>query len=526
MRTRNTMRQNKGLVLACVAVVLLSILFRLHAFSPSIISGEWHSATVLRHLDSWNNDGPWKFAFNPVVTYSVGANKFIDNNASNQEDRLAYTDSDENYYYTSYPQFGYIAPYLFFKVLFTDPSIVGLRIFGMLVQVGTAILLFKILHHVTRQKSVGFVGFAAYMLMPITLHYHADNYMSDMLVPLFFVSSVYLFLRIVLDESRSRLIAVLFILSIALMIYTEYLGLFVAGVMLLYGLFNRKEKFARLIIWTCTLVPAATMFWIAGQYAMVGSLDSFLAVMVDRYANSYTPYTNFSAVMQIVSQYWRWYLPVIVVILSLLLVRWLISLAAKQEEPNVGGYEKRGVHLVLLVSVLPVVIHHAVLLHWTAFHAPYFATLKGAPAISILLALAVWHVLYRTKVHNYKALVFTVSAFLVLGAVWSQRIYSESLPDDIRPMSYCDAGKEMAAYARPDQVIFVQDARKDQHDFPLHPVFVYCAKRNIAIYKNKLEAEDLMSKNGVTSGVLFTLVYFGGSGSEIIDAKEITLSTR
>lgn len=525
MRIRNIMRQNR-LFLACLVIVVLSVCLRYQVFAPGPHNAEWNSATVLKHLQIWNQEGGMRYVFNPVTTYPGDANKHIDNHASTEEGFLAYVGESGEYYYTSYPQFGYVAPYLFFKVLLIEPNIIGLRIFGLLVQIMTAGMLLKMLLDLTGRREVALVGFTAYMLMPITLYYHAYNYMSDMLAPFLFVSTTYLFLRITSGRPYSKRTAALFVLSTALLIYTEYLGLFVAGVMLLWGVFRRKEKYARLIVWTSVLAPSAVMLWIVTQYASVGNTSTFLSVMVERYADSYSPQTNVDAVGDIFQGYWKWYAPILCAIGGLALVRWIVSVVANQKAGKLSGDERSRITLLLGMLATPVLLHHVALLHWTAYHAKFFSTLKAAPFLAVCLSLLVWLVLFRTRTYNHRALYSAVAIFLTVILFWSLRTYAQDLPHDINPSSYCEAGKDMASYARPDQVIFVKDARKSKHDFPINPVIVYCAKRNIAIYENGQAARELVAKNGVSSGVIFTLVYFEGAGSEIINAEEINLSTR
>jgi len=523
MPSKNTMKKNKILIaLAFTFVVIVSVTIRPFFFSPELSNDEWHMSTTLRHLEIWDSNNPWSFSFNPVVTYQGPSDKFIDNNASNEEGFPTYTDTKGNYYYTSYPQFAFIAPYLFFKILFLHPNPVGLRIFGALVQILTAFFIYKILFYITKKKMVGFIGFTSYMFLPVAMYYHT-NYMSDMLVPLFFMSTAYLFIKIVSEETYTKKTAVLFILSIFLMIYTEYLGLFVAGVILIYGLINHRKKFSRLLIWSSTLIPVFAMFLIAYQYSTTNNMGSFLYVMINRYTGSYKiAGTSFiDNVIVIIGEYWTWYSYSFIVILSFLALKYITSLAREQEIHKEKKAHVLKIKNTFYVLFLPVLIHNLVFINWTAFHARYFSTLKGAGLISITIGLTFWYLIYESSFYNKKAFITISTAMLVACIILSIRTYENIPYRDLFPYSYCQTGMEISKLAKDNQVIFFKDSNLIQHRFPINPVFVTCANRNIAIYKNKADSMNLIKKNHATSGIIFTITYYNKEGAAITNIETI-----
>jgi hypothetical protein len=525
MRIKNIMKGNKILLIGFFSVISLTLLVRFFIFSPifspRMINTEWNTATVLRHLQIWEQTSPWNYIFNPVVTYQTPANKFIDNHASTEEGFLIYEGKDNNYYYTSYPQFGYIAPYIFFKILFLKPSLVGLRLFGILIQICTAFFVYKILTNITKKKIIGFVGFASYMLQPIGLHYYPNNYMSDMLVPLFFVSTIYFLLKIVHEKEYTKTTAVLFVLSMFLMIYTEYIGLFLVGIIFLYALIYRRTC-TKFLLWTTFLIPPITMSLIILQYALVGDLNSFWAVMVDRYTRSYESQSISEAVRTLFLGYWKWYAPSLILIGGFALLKLFSGLIASQKEYELSVLEKSKIGVIAVIPILVIFIHHGILLHWTSFHAQYFSTLKTAASVSIGIGLLVWVLLYRTHFQYMRTMKIFVVGMFIVCELWSIKVYKETLVYNVSPYAYCDVGEAMSTYVEANQIIFVKDSRLERHEFPINPVIVSCAGRNIAIYTNKQEAKDLLEKNKVTAGVIFTLTYFDYGSVAITKIEDIS----
>src|SRR5690606_18679931 len=136
---------------------------------------------------------------------------------------------------------------------------------------------------VTRNKTASFIGYAAYMLLPIGMYYYPGNYMSDMLAPLFFAATTYYFLRIIFEKKSYRIDIIGLIISLGLLTYTEYLGLAVSGTILLYGLFDRSKRYSKVMIWIGLLVPVFFVTLSILQFASVGSVHSILSVLLSKY---------------------------------------------------------------------------------------------------------------------------------------------------------------------------------------------------------------------------------------------------
>ncbi|MEI6553898.1 MAG: hypothetical protein WCO09_04995, partial [bacterium] len=149
------------------------------------------------------------------------------------------------------------------------------------------------------------------------------------------------------------------------------------------------------------------------------------------------------------------------------------------------------------------------------------STLKGAGIVSIFLALSFWYLIYKTKVHNNKSiLVISITLFTV--CILSSIVEYEDIPyRNFYPYSFCESGIEISKYSKDNEVIFLKDSSLKEHHFPINPIMVTCAKRNIAIYKNKIEARKLLKENNTNSGIIFTITYYGREGGNITKIETI-----
>ena len=90
---------------------------------------EFATATALRIIQIWYDNGIEKYNYNPVMNYNTPVDKFINNEANASGKML---DADGNYYYVSHPPFAYYFPYYVFKAIHVRPDVLPLQIFNML----------------------------------------------------------------------------------------------------------------------------------------------------------------------------------------------------------------------------------------------------------------------------------------------------------------------------------------------------------------------------------------------------------
>lgn len=526
------MKKNKiDIIAVCAFLACVSIGIRL----PSILlespaDYEWHSATVLRHLQIWYADGALEHNFVPPVSYAGDANKHIDNHSSIEKGRMGYARPDGTFYYVSYPPLSYIAPYMSFTLLGIEPNIIGVRLFNVLVQVATASVLFALVYRVTRNSFASVVGYALYLFAPITLYMHAINYMADMFVQLFFALCAYWFF-VIIDTKHASVQRVRYVyaalgVSLGLMVYTEWLGLFVALFLIVYSLYHRTAPYAKTLIGLGIGVPLCVLAFLVLQYASVADLQTFVAVMVDRYVYGYTPDAETQNALQqlfvVVQRYVKWYWPFIITAPVLLGVVYYLRAFLHATR---SGFSR--VLPLLLFLAVPPVLHHLVFLNWTAFNIHFFAVLKSALFVSVFTALcvhAIWT--YRAKKIPVRLLRGATVLLLVGLVIASYSIYNAEM--HIHPKTYstarCDVGRQIDTQTGSNEVAFLRPQSQERFNNIISAVLIACAERNVALYTDHEHTQALLRKNGVQSGVVFTIDYVNNI-IELVGAERVFASS-
>jgi hypothetical protein len=287
-------------------------------------------------------------------------------------------------------------------------------------------------------------------------------------------------------------------------------------------LFATRKGRRRYTLALACLVPVGIALCLSVlQYVSVGNVSDFVSTMTNRYAGAYEPYRTTDAIRDLAYWYRVWHGQIYGAAVIFLAAAWLIRCATGRREPILDSSKRGPLVCTLLVLTVPVFVHHAMFLAWTAYHAQYFSTLKAVPFFAVCLGLSFWVLMYKTPTVSRGPLVLLATLILAWSAYASYDRYVKTFGYDISPYSYCEAGKKMAQVAYRDEVLFVKDYRLSRHNFPISPVFVYCAGRNIAIYTNETEARSLIQANGASGGVVFTLSYLDGAGVDIVQTEEI-----
>lgn len=237
-----------------IIIFLVSVLVRLPNINhPLSKHHEFVTAISLRIVNIWEMEGASKYNFNPVMNYPGDANKHINKFASTTGKMM---DNEGNYYYVSHPQFAYIFPYLVFKLFHVKGTVLAIEIFNLVINFISALFVYLIIGTLRNKKSfektdwTGVLGFTVYLFSAGVLWFQCNTYMSDMLVHLFFITGVYLLLRMFINNETSGKYLILFAANLFLMIYTSWLGIFFAFCVFLYSIiYLRKKRFSRKLSW-------------------------------------------------------------------------------------------------------------------------------------------------------------------------------------------------------------------------------------------------------------------------------------
>ncbi len=530
MPKMSIMKKNNLLlgIIACALFTLFSLAIRFESIvSREVFDYEWHSSTVVRHMMTWYEEGALTHHFAPPVTFPGTANRHINNHSSIEDGRLGYQSDEGVYYYVSYPPFGYMAPYLTFLAFGVEPSVLALRIFNVVTQILCAGLLFVLMYGITRNTLASVGAYCLYLFTGISLFMHFANYMSDMFVQVFFIALGLLFYEII---SRKRAIRAdwmyytAFTAVFCAMVYTEWLGICVAGFLFLYGIYARKEVYGIPFIVLSVTVPSVMLMLMFVQYASVADLGTFLSVMADRYALGYhkstlgEPVSTPMRFVQILAHYGKWYWMHITVVL----ISGLVLFFRKEIHSFLRSLSVPNTLAILLFFGVPVLLHHVLFFNWTAYKIHFYSVLKTAPFFALVIPLAFMHI-----AHTYKGKLSTAVLILCMGIIfggslgtYAYHMRTQAGADNIE---YCTLGTEFKKRSHPDEVIFIAPATQDG-DFNeiMSSVIVLCAERNFTMYRGPESAFELMRKNDTTKGIIFYIEH-SHKGVAFVGQERISL---
>lgn len=473
--------KNKLLINIFIIALLfaLSIIVRVNNLkAPMGRHHEWLTGHVLTTLSIFEKNGISQHYFSPVWRFN---NKTDLQMISDQpfKDKRGYN------YYTSYPPFCFILPYLAFKLTFTDVSVTGIRVFGLINHFFCALLILLIINRIFN-KSLrsdfflpSIIGFALYLFASGNLWFHANVYFADMLVHLFVLWGLYLFIGILEDPEKNKKIKMTLLFTTTFLgVYTEWIALFVAffmGVFLLFKCFKKRAylKYILILALSATLPIGIAIT----QYSQIAGFELLKEQSVSKY-KSRSGYdknsadggftidrpiskarisghyeTNFE---QLLDYAWL----CLYFVLALLVF---------------NGFDKRTQlkqsHLIIFaILILSIFTHHFVFFNFTVVHD--FSTLKSSMLLVLFIAYVIG--LFMTYITSAKSKTI-ISVVMIMITGWFihlslQKYYSVNRLD---PVSDCERaiGDAVKKYSSPDDVIFT--------DVFVTPVLFWYSQRNV-----------------------------------------------
>ena len=373
----------KPLFIICT-LVLVSILLRLHVFkSPIGGSHAWLSAHVVLTSLIWDSEGIGTYNYSPIYTFFDEADKNMRSLAS------GISDNQGNYYYVSYPPFSFILAYFFFKLFYLSPSFEALQILNIFIQGSTAFVIYLIISTLYRKKTntlfaTGVVGSAFYIFSAQSMWCHIYMYFADTLIQVLWTLCIFLSF-LVFRRNGAKNWIILFFLGFTnfLSVYTEWLGLFFAVVLIAYSLYKgiRNKIFFRvtLIVLLTTFLAFLLTLW---QYSFIDGLDNLLKASAAKYMDrsgmsQYSFYYMKIDSLRLLNHYWRLHKANIIIILFFVITS--LTLFKHFKSSNFKD------HLYLIViTTCPIIMHHAAFLEFSSMHD--FSTLKSLVLICFVIS--------------------------------------------------------------------------------------------------------------------------------------------
>ncbi|MCW5908789.1 MAG: hypothetical protein KIS94_13080 [Chitinophagales bacterium] len=480
-----------------LGIFLLSVLVRLPQLNrPLSKHHEFCTAVSLRIMQIWYDNGIEKYNYNPVMTYNHPADKFINNHA-NQTGKMV--DSEGNYYYVSHPPFAYYFPFFIFKALHIRPDVLPLQIFNLLLHFISGLFVYftVCLLSFNRARSLPYrsalVAYAIYLFLPVTLWFQGNVYMSDMAVHALFIIGVYTALKMIIRQKfYVPKYIFLYVLILALMIYTSWLGVFFAFGVFVYSLLhlNRNSGF-KVLLWSTVIVTLVMLRLMAYQYSQINGPMAYIEEMFSRYlmrgslaaTNKGLFHFMFDYLWLFKTLLYNYIINYIVVYVALALFVWLaISRKKLKIVFSDNGYR------FIWLSVMPVVLLHVFFLNYSEHD---FTALYASLFFSVLMGI-----LYdKVKKSGTMPLRKMQIGLLVLLLVFVAQYQVMNLPDVLSYSFEKDMGEKIKSAATPDEVIFFTDP-------DVSPQTVFYAGRNVRYAKDATDAIAFLKATNRTKGVL------------------------
>lgn len=499
------------LALTMLALFAASVFIRLpHMGRPLGEGHEWLTSTVVRNLMIWEEEGALKDRFLPIFTYPGKANKFINNQGSEHMDAAG------NYYYTSYGPLAYVVPYLVLKALGQQVTVFGVQCFNLGVHLVAAVLVFVVAAHIIRpQRPMEFVppllAYAFYVFSAATLWLHSNVYMADMFVQPLWILCVLLVLRYseTAEPRWPHLAAIC--ASVAATVMAEWIGVFFAAAVGAYALLQPDRRRYRGLLAAAATGVVVGVGSIVIHYSTINGLDGFAASSAAKFAvrsglGSGSTYSikSLESWIAIVRNYGVAYgvIPG-AIILAVAVAVGVVAAKDWKRGVHTAMWRRAGIAFALLGG--SIALHHLVFFDFTAVH--FFAMLKTAVVFALVFCVAAYRALGSAGAEaaspSRKAMAAVVPVTVAIAAVSSVTTY-ERHAVDWRNDLYQRIGTAIAAESRPEECVFVRGHESEAAVY-VGPQIVLYAHRNIASWESTSAAVELMRRQGVLRGIVFSL---------------------
>lgn len=475
---------------------LLSVAIRAPEFGrPLSRHHEFCTAVVLIILENWQGEGFRRHQGIPALNFEAPADKHI------HPASYAFATRDGVFHYLSHPPLAYDIPYWTFRVLGLPPRPMGLTALNLLAQAVTMCVLWLVFCRMAPGPStMGIpiapaVASAAYLFMPAPLWFHANAYMADMFVQNPWAIHLLFAMRVLVPgDPPGRLVLAGFFLSLAITVYTNWLGLSVAAVdggliLLRYRDRARPRNMMLGLTIAAATLPLLVMFM---RYMRVLSAEDLLTYLRYRFVQRGTVALEEGGgasvhLGRLGKNYLMSWGPLLV---AIPLMGMLVGLGRIR-----AAFATDAARIFLLLTGMPVLLDHALLLKYAEHD---FATLKagfflcGALGLLVAQGWPAFHLRQRV----------VASAVVVGSLLAGARIYRmlNHIPAEVahRWNEPVGIGTTIARTAAPDEVVFARG-------FEPEPQVQWYARRTMARVADLSEARDFLADHPATRGIVFTL---------------------
>ena len=483
---------------------LVSVLIRAPNLNrPLSDHHEWVTAQTLIALQNLRTQGALKHKLVPIQTYPLPADKFVFNLEMNA------FDGDGNGYYTSFPPFSVIAPYLLFTALSLDFTVLNLQLFNLAGHLIATLFLYftlcRVLSAASSARTASTVGAVTFVFLAPNLWFYSNVYSWDTFWHYLWVVGIFYVIRIRDTIQHSSLtVGSLTVLGLIVFFvtYSEYQGLIFAVSVAVWGLGKKRQSFCYAKVAMVAAGAALLALCLtAYQYSSQVGLEVLVQSMI--HTARFRSYFGGFRWLDIPAHYavGVGYTLLPIAVMTAVSLRW-----------GRRGWT-RGIHegesLFLYLSLVPVVSHHLLLPQWTAEHD--YSIVKSMVFLAALIAWLFQKVATSRSTPRFRRI--AVSLGLTYGLIASVYTYEREFARSSDPERYRDLGREIAAVALDSEVVFAVSSEL------IVPQLVYSSGRNIQTVTSEAQAAQWLKRHGREKGRVF---YFD-SAYKVLRSKPVDL---
>lgn len=446
--------------LILAALLALAILIRLPRVGAMESAYDYLTSHTALTVRIWQTAGLAASHYSLIMNWPNPADRHI------ADPVMPLTDAAGNFYYCSFPPFGFYLAYGFFALTGQGTPLMDLRVLMWLFSTAGALALWR----VCRRAGLAHASTAAavFLLAPTGLYFYGLAFYGTVLsIPMWMI-----LVLVALDEEHPRpwLVALLAFL----LCYTDWAGYPAVVPLALVWLWRRNWRMAAALC-AGPVLAAALM---SATYASVAGWEPFLVALRARFSERSGQTTG--AMYAIARNYYLGYAPVVL----------LFAVAALPwSKPRLT----RQTRTLLFCFMLPVVLDHLLLMNHTANHR--YAVLKTAPAIGVALAILL-------NARRRRNLYLDVAAGTAALA-WSVAMYYQ------RPIG-TDPGlaalaKVVQYQAGTDRVLFLETHPGGART--AEPPLVLLTERNFHPVADMAQARQKLKDLGVAKGLYVGLTH-------------------
>ncbi|HNW97017.1 MAG TPA: hypothetical protein PKK00_01235 [Bacteroidales bacterium] len=470
-----------------------------YIFNPkNDVGGFVFPVTVLK---IWNESSPSEYNFCPVLTYQNSGDKFI-----TYYKRLE--DKDGNNYYVSSPPFSYIMAYYAISFFHLPMDEFSIKFLNVIILIFGALLIYFIMNLILNENLMkfsvpSFISMAVFLFMPVNINITGYSYFPEIFL---WLQSIFLFLFIIKKNCGNIYMFFLFGISLFLVIYTEWIGLFFSFSVLLFSLFKIREKlFQKFFIITLifSFLPLLLTFI---QFSSLNGIGAMVHAMKIRFLErsgffgatlSADGIHIFSCNSWIVmleninrSLIGFGYLAIIMVIFLFVFRR---KMKFKFNYKSVLVY----------VILLPALIHFIVFFNSNAVHKEQMSK------FSVWVAIICGYVFYQIQnKYQNKILSSIIISLVIFTAIISHYILLNNYSDIADYTVMNQQSKYIKENAMPDEAVFISrdsTSNRDTKIFFSDYILTFLCDRNLKYANGEDDAVSIAKKLGKEKGIYFKL---------------------